>query len=38
LLDKRVVIVEPLHAAMMCNGNEKAHDRAGSRAHAALAG
>ena len=26
LLDKRVVIVEPLHAAMMCNGNEKAHD------------
>ena len=22
LLDKRVVIVEPLHAAMMCNGNE----------------
>jgi hypothetical protein len=26
LLDKRVVIVEPLHAAMMCNGNKKAHD------------
>ena len=28
LLDKRVVIVEPLqvHTVMMCNGNKKAHD------------